>query len=127
MYGLEVCKSLYLPDDFLENAYAIRNKYDRVDRGHLEQKKSPYNAKKIVGICEMCKISMGEEVHHLQQQKEANHLGFIDGFHKNHMGNLMSICEKCHDTMHKTEKSVKMVRKKTTKNVYVVSDEKIYA
>ena len=126
MYGLEVCKSLYLPEVFLENAYKIRNKYDSIDRGHLEQKKSPYNAKKIMGLCEICKISMGEEVHHLQQQKDANHLGFIDGFHKNHMGNLMSICEKCHDTLHKTEKSVKMVRKKTTKNMYVV-DEKIYA
>jgi DNA mismatch repair protein MutS len=100
MYGLEVCKSLYLPDDFLENAYKIRNKYDKVDRGHLDQKKSPYNAKKIVGICEVCKESMGEEVHHLQQQKDANEKGFIDGFHKNHGGNLMSICEKCHDALH---------------------------
>jgi DNA mismatch repair protein MutS len=120
MYGLEVCKSLYLPSDFLENAYKIRNKYDKVDRGHLEQKKSTYNAKKIVGLCEICKESMGEEVHHLQQQKDANDKGFIDGFHKNHGGNLMSICEKCHDALHQAEKSVKMVRKKTTKNKYVV-------
>ena len=123
MYGLEVCKSLYLPDDFLENAYKIRNKYDKVDRGHLDQKKSTYNAKKIVGLCEMCKESMGEEVHHLQQQKDANDKGFIDGFHKNHGGNLMSICEKCHDALHQAEKSVKMVRKKTTKNKYVVDQK----
>ena len=123
MYGLEVCKSLYLPSDFLENAYKIRNKYDKVDRGHLEQKKSTYNAKKIVGLCEICKESMGEEVHHLQQQKDANDKGFIDGFHKNHGGNLMSICEKCHDALHQAEKSVKMVRKKTTRNKYVIEQK----
>jgi len=125
MYGLEVCKSLYLPDDFLENAYKIRNKYDKVDLGHLNQKKSTYNAKKIVGLCEMCKESMGEEVHHLQQQKDANDKGFIDGFHKNHGGNLMSICEKCHDALHQAEKSVKMVRKKTTKNKYVIDQKNV--
>jgi DNA mismatch repair protein MutS len=125
MYGLEVCKSLYLPDDFLENAYKIRNKYDKVDRGHLDQKKSHYNAKKIVGLCEMCKESMGEEVHHLQQQKDANDKGFIDGFHKNHGGNLMSICVKCHDALHQAEKSVKMVRKKTTRNKYVIDQKNV--
>ena len=29
MYGLEVCKSLDLPDDFIDNAYLIRNKYHK--------------------------------------------------------------------------------------------------
>ena len=29
MYGLEVCKSLSLPSEFLEQAYHIRNKYKR--------------------------------------------------------------------------------------------------
>ena len=29
MYGLEVCKSLHLPDDFLDEAYSIRNKYTK--------------------------------------------------------------------------------------------------
>ena len=27
MYGLEVCKSLYLPEQFLQQAYDIRTKY----------------------------------------------------------------------------------------------------
>ena len=27
MYGLEVCKSLHLPEDFLANAHKLRNKY----------------------------------------------------------------------------------------------------
>jgi DNA mismatch repair protein MutS len=28
MYGLEVCKSLFMPNEFLKRAYDIRNAYD---------------------------------------------------------------------------------------------------
>ena len=35
MYGLEVCKSLHLPDDFLEQAYQIRSKYFPDTKGEL--------------------------------------------------------------------------------------------
>ena len=35
MYGLEVCKSLHLPKDFLENAYNIRKKYNKSNEGIL--------------------------------------------------------------------------------------------
>jgi DNA mismatch repair protein MutS len=35
MYGLEVCKSLYLPEDFLEEAYRIRTKYYPTARASL--------------------------------------------------------------------------------------------
>ena len=56
-------------------------------------------------MCEICKISLGEEVHHLQHQKVANEDGFIEmeGCHKNHPGNLVSVCGKCHDKLHKHE------------------------
>ena len=46
MYGLEVCKSLYLEDEFLEQAYSIRNKYFPENRGELSNKSTKYNAKK---------------------------------------------------------------------------------
>ena len=100
MYGLEVCKSLYLPDDFLERAYSIRNKYFPDSAGELSKKATVYNSKKILSVCEKCKVNMGEEIHHLQEQRNANEDGFIDGFHKNHVANLMSICQKCHDEIH---------------------------
>ena len=56
-------------------------------------------------MCERCNTSIGEEVHHLQHQKVANEDGFIEleGSHKNHPGNLMSVCRKCHDELHKHE------------------------
>lgn len=121
MYGLEVCKSLYLPDDFLENAYSIRNKYYPVNQGELAHGPSTYNAKKIRGICEICKLEMGEEVHHLSPQKDADENGFIGSFHKNHLANLLTVCEKCHHQLH-SKSSNKIVRKKSTKG-YIVKAE----
>jgi DNA mismatch repair protein MutS len=124
MYGLEVCKSLYLPESFLERAYSIRNKYFPETKGELSNKQSIYNSKKIRGLCEKCNVHIGEEVHHLQEQKRANEDGFIEGFHKNHPANLMNICQKCHDELHyaKPQDALvkKTLRKKTTKgyNIY---------
>jgi DNA mismatch repair protein MutS len=120
MYGLEVCKSLYLEEEFLTHAYSIRNKYFPENRGELSNKSTKYNAKKVRGICEMCKNEMSAETHHMSPQKDATPDGFIDSFHKNHKANLLSVCEKCHDTIHATEKTV--VRKKTTKGYKVVSE-----
>jgi len=103
MYGLEVCKSLHLPDDFLKMANDIRLKYrDKKQAGDLNFKPSHFNAHKIKGMCELCKQNLGEEVHHLQHQKEADEANFIQHFHKNHPANLMTVCESCHSKMHGT-------------------------
>jgi 5-methylcytosine-specific restriction endonuclease McrA len=53
----------------------------------------------------MCKEEMGEEVHHLQHQVDADEDGIIKiknlaPFHKNKVANLVTLCEKCHDKMH---------------------------
>lgn len=100
MYGLEVCRSLHLPEDFLQYANEIRLKYRNNDQSLLSAKTSKYNSKKIRNICEMCKNELGTEIHHLQHQKNADKHNFIEHFHKNHVANLISICEKCHDTIH---------------------------
>uniref|UniRef100_A0A6C0HXH8 DNA mismatch repair proteins mutS family domain-containing protein n=1 Tax=viral metagenome TaxID=1070528 RepID=A0A6C0HXH8_9ZZZZ len=106
MYGLEVCRSLNLPDDFLTMAHNIRMKYNPETASVLSLKTSHYNSKKVVGLCEMCNETMGTEVHHLQHQREANEDGIIINdrsiFHKNHVANLMSVCEKCHHKFHST-------------------------
>lgn len=111
MYGLEVCKSLHLPKKFLQNAHAIRNKY-KSGGSVLEMKTSHYNSKKLVGTCEMCKTKMSSEVHHLQHQKHADDDGYIQHFHKNHSANLISVCEKCHLELHRSNHQ--HVRIKTT-------------
>ena len=112
MYGLEVCKSLYLDEDFMNQAYAIRNKYFPDNRGELSHETTIYNAKKIRGFCEICKSEVSDEIHHMYQQKDATEDGFIGSFHMNHPANLMPICEKCHDLIHADD--VQYVRKKTT-------------
>lgn len=113
MYGLEVCKSLSLPDDFLSAAYAIRSKYHPESGSILSLKTSHYNSQKIVNLCEMCKTKVGSDVHHLQHQRDANDAGIIvneDGpFHKNKISNLMTLCDKCHVDIHKTNAQHKRV------------------
>ena len=99
-YGLEVCKSLHLNDDFLNKAYDLRSKYFPESRTTLDFKTSKYNAKKIRGFCELCNNVLSQEVHHVNQQKDANNDGFIGSYHKNHVANLMSLCESCHNKQH---------------------------
>ena len=102
IYGLEVCKSLHLPDDFLKRAYEIRGKYinQNENLNILSLKTSAHNREKVRGICEICKKNMGTEIHHLQYQRDADKVGHIKHFHKNHMANLISICESCHTNIH---------------------------
>jgi DNA mismatch repair protein MutS len=122
MYGLEVCKSLSLPGDFLDAAYEIRMKYHPESKSILSLKTSHYNSKKIVGMCEKCGKRKGTEVHHLQHQRDANDNGIIinsDGvFHKNNLANLMTLCEECHNETHHTVKKGEK-RVKTSKGSMV--------
>jgi DNA mismatch repair protein MutS len=121
MYGLEVCKSLSLPADFLEAAHQIRCKYHPTQGSMLSLKTSHFNKKKIVNLCEKCGKNAGTEVHHLQHQRRADADGIIyncDGvLHKNSLANLMTLCENCHHEFHKTDTQYKKV--KTSKG-YVV-------
>jgi 5-methylcytosine-specific restriction endonuclease McrA len=65
---------------------------------------------------------MGTEVHHLQHQADANENGVIITndlvFHKNNLANLMTVCESCHNGIHKTGEKQKKVR--TTKGSKLV-------
>ena len=103
-YGLEVCKSLSLPDDFLEYAHNLRIKYNCENNPILNNKKSIYNSNKLRGLCEICKINNGTEVHHLIYQKDApKHI-------KNHKANLINICEKCHNEIHHSNMQLKIYK-----------------
>jgi DNA mismatch repair protein MutS len=110
MYGLEVCKSLNLPSDFLERAHTIRMKYNPETKNILSTTSSHFNTKKIKSNCEICgKIS--SEIHHLQHQQLANKKNsYIDTFHKNHPANLVALCEECHQKIHKTDAQHKIVK-----------------
>lgn len=114
MYGLEVCKSLFLPEDFLSSAHDIRMKYYPETSSILSLKTSQYNSNKIKGMCERCNTTVGTEVHHLQHQKDADNNGIIQKdsmvFHKNHLANLITLCEKCHVEFHVSQEIHKKVK-----------------
>jgi len=123
MYGLEVCKSLNLPQDFLDRAYEIRMKYKPEMGSILSLKTSSYNSLKIVNMCENCEKNKGKEVHHLNYQQNANEIGIIKTtdavFHKNNLANLMTLCELCHNDIHKNNTKLKKV--KTSKGIIMTT------
>ena len=123
MYGLEVCKSLNLPVDFLTRAHDLRIKYNKCYKNILSQDVSRYNTQKIKDICEICNINSGTEIHHLEYQKNARDNFIITenmNCHKNHVANLINICETCHNKIHK--KNEKFIIKKTSDG-YEISAE----
>ena len=135
VYGLEVCKSLHLPTEFLDKAFEIRNKYFPEKAGTLSQKTSHYNTQKVRSLCELCQKALSTEIHHLEMQKDADADGFIGAVHKNHKANLMALCEECHmrqhtvDKQHSVEKQTiektvikKIVKKKTTVGYIPISE-----
>ena len=112
MYGLEVCKALHMPPDFLDLAHSIRRDRIPTQRGVLDQRGARYNAEKIKGNCEKCGEE-GEEFHHLQPQQDADSGGYIGHFHKNHKANLSILCKRCHAEI--TRLNTKHRRVKTSK------------
>jgi len=126
MYGLEVCKSLNLPNDFLEMANQIRIKYHPTMGSALSLQQSNYNSNILVSICKMCNKNKATETHHLQHQMNANSNGIIISqndnntmFHKNHPANLLTICESCHKGIHKEKKQ--HAKKKTSNGIILIN------
>ena len=103
MYGLEVCKAMHLPNDFLEfaNAVRLRHRAPPSDLGILSFEPSHFNARKLKGVCERCAVELAQEVHHLLPQKDADSQNYIGHVPKNHVANLMALCTRCHDEVHK--------------------------
>jgi DNA mismatch repair protein MutS len=100
LYGLEVCKSLQLPADFLLLANRIRQSQLDIHETIVSPNVSRYSSEVFVDMCSVCKKAKAQEVHHVQEQHTADKNGFIGHLHKNHPSNLMPLCEKCHDDIH---------------------------
>jgi DNA mismatch repair protein MutS len=117
LYGLEVCKSLGFPNEMIENAQLLRNKYNPNTAEHSILslvKGSSYSSQKTRIFCESCKTKVAIDMDHIREQSESNKDGFIEGFHKNHPANLQALCKACHDKKTKNaKKGVKVKRTKT--------------
>lgn len=99
IYGLEVCRSLALPDAFLIRANQIRRDVIGTGNRIVKNKTSRYNANVFVDACEICG-SKSEEIHHIKPQMLADRNGMIGSIHQNHSSNLTNVCAKCHDKVH---------------------------
>lgn len=101
IYGLEVCKSMELPEDFLYMANQIRQDMIGLNKNIVEPKISKYNKEVFFDVCNICNKKT-EEIHHIKQQKYADKNGIIkeEQIHKNIKSNLMNVCEDCHDKIH---------------------------
>lgn len=117
MYGIEVCKSMGLPDDVMQTIYETRKSIFPEDNHILENKSSRYNKKKIKDSCEFCG-GIGQEIHHLIPQKNADERGMIEHFNKNQKFNLANVCKKCHK--HFTKNNIQHERKKTTNGTVLI-------
>ena len=113
MYGLEVCKSLDMPLDFLKKAEIFRKEFTNLDKDLIKTKKSNYNKKKSVDKCEICD-EVAVETHHIKYQETADDNGFIGSSHKNSKHNLASLCKECHNKEHRG--TIKIYGYKQTSN-----------
>lgn len=105
LYGLEFAQSLHMDKTFLQTAQEIRESlsYSSSEIKKIRrQKNSKYNKNLYLSKCALCDENV-EDVHHISHQKEANESGHIDHFHKNHKYNLIPLCKKHHDMVHKGE------------------------
>ena len=109
MYGLEVCQSLHMPEEFLHTANTIRQTYLDMTPHLVPMKVSSYSSKVIVDTCSVCG-QKAEEVHHLKEQHTADKYGFIGHIHKNEQHNLAPLCTACHDRIHNENTKVEGYR-----------------
>jgi DNA mismatch repair protein MutS len=98
-YGIEVCRGLHMPPDFVLMAQKVRHALLGVEHNLVGARRSRYNRKVIVDACAKCGKN-AEEVHHVLPQASADDKGFIGHFHKNARHNLVPLCSACHDALH---------------------------
>ena len=86
-YGLEVCKAMDLPKEFLDEAYNTRRDIMGLNNDILPELPSKYNSEVYIHICEVCG-EKGDDIHHIEFQCLANKNNLIGNIHKNAKFNL---------------------------------------
>jgi len=106
IYGIDVCKSLDMPLNFMKNAEIIKKELQGLNNTIINTKSSVYNSNIFIDICQVCKKNKGTETHHINYQINSNENGKFDNFDKNINHNLICICEDCHKKEHNGEISI---------------------
>jgi len=122
-YGLEIARAMSFPERFLRNAFAFREwsstketKEKLSDEMEVlqqpiatvpTQRKSRYNAKKVLVKCENCGYVPKDvrclplDTHHIEFQCNTDGEGYHGTQHKNALHNLVAVCKECHCKIHK--------------------------
>tara|TARA_B110001450_G_scaffold175648_1_gene164001 strand:- start:2807 stop:5872 length:3066 start_codon:yes stop_codon:yes gene_type:complete len=106
IYGIEVCKALDMPKDFMLNAEKIRKEIQGYDSFIIGLDKSHYNKKVLIDKCNICGKKV-DDIHHINYQSDADTNGYFKNYHKNIEHNLVPLCKKCHQKEHNNEISIK--------------------
>lgn len=106
MYGIEIARAMNMNEEFIKQAYSVRDILLNQESFILSQKPSKYNKDIYMGDCEMCD-EKGEDTHHIEFQCMANEDGLIDYYHKNVEHNLVTLCKKCHVLIHQYKYRIK--------------------
>jgi DNA mismatch repair protein MutS len=110
-YGILVCDAMNIDDNFVKRAKEIRN--NMIFDNNITNIGSKYNKDKIISKCEICKNVNACDVHHINQQCDANDCNLIDDieigiFNKNKLWNLVSLCKECHHSVHSSPPRLKI-------------------
>lgn len=108
IYGLEVCKSLDMPYDFMKIAENTRKEVQGLNNMIINLQRSRYNADIIIDKCSISGCNNDAiDTHHINYQTNANSDGYFEDFHKNNKHNLAPLCKECHDKEHRGHISIK--------------------
>ena len=106
IYGIEVCKALDMPIEFMKNAEKIRKEIQGLDDFIITLNKSNYNKKILLDKCQICG-NIVNDTHHINYQVDSDNNGFFKNYHKNIKHNLVGLCKNCHNKEHNNTISIK--------------------
>jgi len=87
LYGLEVCRALDLPLDYLDRAMSLRKEL----AGWKAPTQSAWNPSVAMGCCTVCAGLQGLETHHIRHREDGG---------GDEVSNLVCLCTVCHDDHH---------------------------
>lgn len=105
LYGIETASLLGMDEKMIEIAHRVRNSLACKPNRILSTKKSKYNKDIYMHTCFKCGSNKDLHTHHIVPQSKADKdTKLIDNrFHKNSKFNLLVLCSKCHDLIHRIE------------------------
>jgi DNA mismatch repair protein MutS len=101
-YGIEIARALGMPESFINNAFAFRNRVEifvHDDPHDAEVNVSRYNPRVVMRCCEKCGSRIHLHAHHITPQKQF-HKDPKMIHNKNGAYNLAVLCERCHHAVH---------------------------